>query len=106
MMQGVVERGTGTAVAAVGKPLAGKTGTTSDWFDAWFVGFSPDLAAGVYVGFDDPRTLGTRRDRRPRRRADLPRLHDGGAEERAGQAVPRSAERERRGRHQCAAWRA
>src|SRR5205085_11025110 len=58
MMQGVVERGTGTAVAAVGKPLAGKTGTTSDWFDAWFVGFSPDLAAGVFVGFDDPRTLG------------------------------------------------
>ena len=37
---------------AVGKPLAGKTGTTSDWFDAWFVGFSPDLVAGVYVGFD------------------------------------------------------
>jgi penicillin-binding protein 1A len=59
MMQGVVQRGTGTAVAAVGKPLAGKTGTTSDWFDAWFVGFSPDLAAGVYIGFDDPRTLGT-----------------------------------------------
>jgi penicillin-binding protein 1A len=58
MMQGVVERGTGTAVAAVGKPLAGKTGTTSDWFDAWFIGFSPDLVAGVYVGFDDPRTLG------------------------------------------------
>jgi len=59
MMQGVVQRGTGTAVAAVGKPIAGKTGTTSDWYDAWFVGFSPDLAAGVYVGFDDPRTLGT-----------------------------------------------
>ncbi len=59
MMQGVVQHGTGTVVAAVGKPLAGKTGTTSDWFDAWFVGFSPDLAAGVFVGFDDPRTLGT-----------------------------------------------
>ncbi len=58
MMQGVVERGTGIAVAAVGKPLAGKTGTTSDWFDAWFVGFSPDLTAGVFVGFDEPRTLG------------------------------------------------
>jgi penicillin-binding protein 1A len=58
MMQGVVERGTGTVVASVGKPLAGKTGTTSDWFDAWFVGFSPDLVAGVYVGFDEPRTLG------------------------------------------------
>ena len=52
------EHGTGIAVAAVGKPLAGKTGTTSDWFDAWFVGFSPDLVAGVFVGFDDPRTLG------------------------------------------------
>src|SRR4051794_34918754 len=59
MMRGVVERGTAKLVSAVGKPLAGKTGTTSDWFDAWFVGFSPDLVAGVYVGFDEPRTLGT-----------------------------------------------
>jgi penicillin-binding protein 1A len=58
MMQGVVEHGTGVVVSAVGKPLAGKTGTTSDWFDAWFVGFSPDLVAGVFVGFDEPRTLG------------------------------------------------
>jgi penicillin-binding protein 1A len=58
MMQGVVQQGTGIKVAAVGKPLAGKTGTTSDWNDAWFVGFSPDIAAGGYVGFDQPRTLG------------------------------------------------
>jgi penicillin-binding protein 1A len=58
IMQGVVQRGTGTAVAAVGKPIAGKTGTTNDWQDAWFIGFSPDLAAGVYVGFDEPSTLG------------------------------------------------
>ncbi len=58
MMQGVVQQGTGIKVAAVGKPLAGKTGTTSDWFDGWFVGFSPDIAAGAYVGFDTPRTLG------------------------------------------------
>ncbi|HWB49958.1 MAG TPA: PBP1A family penicillin-binding protein [Stellaceae bacterium] len=58
MMEGVVQEGTGIKVAAVGKPLAGKTGTTSDWFDAWFVGFSPDLAAGAFVGFDTPRTLG------------------------------------------------
>ena len=58
MMQGVVQQGTGIKVAAVGKPLAGKTGTTSDWNDAWFVGFSPDIAAGGYVGFDTPRTLG------------------------------------------------
>jgi penicillin-binding protein 1A len=58
ILQGVVERGTGVAVRAVGKPLAGKTGTTTDFKDAWFEGFSPDLAAGVYVGFDDPQTLG------------------------------------------------
>jgi penicillin-binding protein 1A len=58
MMEGVVQQGTGIKVAAVGKPLAGKTGTTSDWNDAWFVGFSPDIAAGGYVGFDQPHTLG------------------------------------------------
>jgi penicillin-binding protein 1A len=58
MLQGVVERGTGKAVLAVGKPIAGKTGTSNDWRDAWFVGFTPDLVAGVYVGFDDPDSLG------------------------------------------------
>jgi penicillin-binding protein 1A len=58
MLQGVVERGTAKVVQAVGKPIAGKTGTTNDWRDAWFVGFSPDLAAGVYIGFDDPDSLG------------------------------------------------
>ena len=58
MMQGVVERGTGIEVKAVGKPLAGKTGTTNDFRDAWFEGFSPDLAAGVYVGYDQPDSLG------------------------------------------------
>ena len=58
MLEGVVERGTGRRVRAVGKPLAGKTGTTNDSLDAWFIGFSPDLAVGVFVGFDAPRTLG------------------------------------------------
>jgi penicillin-binding protein 1A len=58
MLQGVVEHGTGRIVASVGKPLAGKTGTTNDSKDAWFVGFSPDLAVGVYVGFDTPKSLG------------------------------------------------
>ena len=58
MLQGVVERGTATRLKAVGKPLGGKTGTTNDSFDSWFVGFSPDLAVGVFVGFDEPRTLG------------------------------------------------
>jgi penicillin-binding protein 1A len=58
LMEGVVQRGTGSAVNKVGKPLAGKTGTTNDGRDVWFVGFSPDLAAGLYLGFDQPRTLG------------------------------------------------
>ena len=60
MLQGVVERGTGQRVRLPGRPIAGKTGTTNDSFDAWFVGFSSNLAVGVYVGFDQPRTLGSR----------------------------------------------
>lgn len=60
MLEGVVQRGTGRRIRAVGKPLAGKTGTTNNQVDTWFVGFSPDLAVGVYVGFDKPRGLGLR----------------------------------------------
>ncbi|MBF0354646.1 MAG: penicillin-binding protein 1A [Alphaproteobacteria bacterium] len=58
MLQGVVERGTGAIVSQVGKPLAGKTGTSNDFRDAWFMGFSPDFVVGVFTGFDDPLTLG------------------------------------------------
>jgi penicillin-binding protein 1A len=58
MMQGVVQRGTGIRIRVLGKPLAGKTGTSNDSFDAWFVGFSPDLVVGVFAGFDTPRSLG------------------------------------------------
>lgn len=58
LMEGVVQRGTGRVVASVGKPLAGKTGTTNESRDAWFVGFSPDLTVAVYFGFDQPRSLG------------------------------------------------
>jgi penicillin-binding protein 1A len=58
MMEGVVQRGTATSLRALNKPIAGKTGTTNDAKDAWFVGFSPDLAVGVYVGYDTPRSLG------------------------------------------------
>ena len=77
--EGVVQRGTGRSVLAVGKPLAGKTGTSNDSKDVWFVGFSPDLACGVFVGFDNPRTLGALRAGRHRGRADLPRFHEGRA---------------------------
>ncbi|MEZ5936671.1 MAG: penicillin-binding protein 1A [Hyphomonadaceae bacterium] len=58
MLEGVVERGTATVARAVGKPLAAKTGTTNDYADAWTVGFSPDLVAGVWVGFDTPHDMG------------------------------------------------
>ncbi len=60
MLQGVTTRGTGARLASLGLPLAGKTGTTNDTRDAWFVGFSPRLTVGVYVGFDDNRSLGNR----------------------------------------------
>jgi penicillin-binding protein 1A len=60
MLQGVIQRGTGRRVRAVGKPLAGKTGTTNDSKDTWFMGFAPDLAVGVFAGFDEPRPLGRR----------------------------------------------
>ena len=58
MMEGVVQGGTATVLREVGKPIAGKTGTTSDAKDLWFVGFSPDLVVGLYVGYDKPRSLG------------------------------------------------
>ena len=58
ILQGVVQRGTGARLSRLGKTLAGKTGTTNDTKDAWFIGFSPDMVAGIYVGFDEPRTLG------------------------------------------------
>ena len=58
MMEGVVQGGTAIAMRDVGKPIAGKTGTTNDAKDLWFVGFSPDLVVGLYVGYDNPRSLG------------------------------------------------
>jgi penicillin-binding protein 1A len=60
ILEGAVQRGTGTALKVVGKPIAGKTGTTNDAKDVWFIGFSPDLAAGVYLGYDKPQSLGDR----------------------------------------------
>jgi len=60
MMRGVVENGTGAAAKALARPVAAKTGTAQDHRDAWFVGFTPDLVAGVWVGFDDHAPLGPR----------------------------------------------
>jgi len=58
MMKGTVERGTGQAAKALGRPVAAKTGTTNDYSNAWFIGFTPTLATGVWVGYDRPRSLG------------------------------------------------
>lgn len=60
MLQGVATRGTAARSNEIGKTVAGKTGTTNDSLDTWFVGFTPDLVAGVFVGYDKPRTLGKR----------------------------------------------
>ena len=58
MMLGVTTRGTAAQLAALGRPIAGKTGTTNDSRDNWFLGSTPDYTIGIYVGFDEPRTLG------------------------------------------------
>ena len=58
MLEGAVQRGTGRALRKLGAPIGGKTGTTNEFRDAWFVGFTPDLVAATYVGFDQPQSLG------------------------------------------------
>ncbi|MBI1206316.1 MAG: PBP1A family penicillin-binding protein [Azospirillum sp.] len=58
ILEGVVQRGTAARLASLGRPMAGKTGTTNDSNDTWFVGFTPNLVVGLYAGFDQPRSLG------------------------------------------------
>ena len=58
ILQGAVKRGTAKKLRSLKVPLAGKTGTTNDNFDAWFIGFSSNLLIGVYIGYDNPKTLG------------------------------------------------
>ena len=58
ILMGAVKRGTAKKLKTLNVPLAGKTGTTNDNFDAWFIGFSSNLVIGVYIGFDNPKTLG------------------------------------------------
>ena len=58
ILQGAVKRGTAKKLRSLKVPLAGKTGTTNDNYDAWFIGFSSDLVIGVYIGYDNPKTLG------------------------------------------------
>ena len=58
ILRGAVQRGTAKKLKTLNVPLAGKTGTTNNNYDAWFIGFSSDLVIGVYIGFDNPKTLG------------------------------------------------
>jgi penicillin-binding protein 1A len=58
MLRGTIERGTGVAARALARPAAGKTGTTNDYSNAWFIGYTPQLVTGVWVGYDRPRSLG------------------------------------------------
>lgn len=60
MMQGVVERGTGSRTVQADFPVAGKTGTTNNANDVWFIGYTPEIVAGCYIGYDDPRPMGKR----------------------------------------------
>ena len=73
ILEGVALRGTGARLRSLGRHLAGKTGTTNDNKDAWFLGFSPDLVVGVYVGFDEPRSIGRQETAAA---AALPIFHD------------------------------
>ena len=58
IMEGVVQRGTAQKLKVLNRPIAGKTGTTNDEKDGWFIGFTPDLVVGVYMGFDNPSPMG------------------------------------------------
>lgn len=85
ILQGVVQRGSASELNKLGFTLAGKTGTTNDAKEAWFVGFSPDLVVAIYVGFDQPKTLGAREWGRT---AALPIFRDFMSAALQGQDVP------------------
>ena len=96
MMLGVTTRGTAAQLAVLGRPIAGKTGTTNDSRDNWFIGSTPDYTIGIYVGFDEPRTLGGNGDRRRHLRAGLRAHRPRGLQGQAAGAVPHPARRAHR----------
>ena len=75
LLQGVVKSGTGWKARALPAPIGGKTGTTNDFTDAWFIGFTPTLTVGVWVGFDQKKSLGKEETGSAGGRADFCRLH-------------------------------
>ena len=102
-----MQRGTGAVVKAVGKPLAGKTGTTNDAKDVWFVGFSPDLAVGVFLGYDKPQL--PRQRRPPAGQYAAPVFRDFmqmALKDKPRDAVPRAARHQADPRHAATGMRA
>ena len=77
MLREVVLHGTGYQASKLNHPLGGQTGTTNDFTDAWFVGFSPSITCGVWVGFDEKKTLGNKETGAAGRAADLDGFHAG-----------------------------
>ena len=100
MLADVINAGTAYKARQSGftLPAAGKTGTTNDYVDAWFVGFTPHLVTGVWVGFDQPKTIVAERLRRRPRGADLGRVHEDGDQGGQARLVRRPGERRRRQR--------
>ena len=89
LFRAVTAHGTGAAVAQMNHPLGGKTGTTSDYTDAWFLGFSPSVTCGVWVGYDSRQSLG---EKETGARAALPiwmEIHEGRHRRQGRRAVPR-----------------
>jgi membrane peptidoglycan carboxypeptidase len=97
MMRAVIEdpEGTARSLGILMRPIGGKTGTASDLRDGWFIGFTPSMTAGAWVGFDDHAVLGPKRDRRQHRRAHLAQVHARGHVGHAGRGLAAAA----RGRH-------
>ena len=91
MLEGVIQRGTATSLKALERPLAGKTGTTNEEKDAWFVGYTPDLVVGVFMGYDTPVPMGKGNTGGKVAAPDLRQLHEGGAGRQARRAVPHPA---------------
>ena len=91
IMEGVIQRGTATVLRDLNRPLFGKTGTTTGPTNVWFVGGTPDIVAGVYLGYDQPRPLGGYAPGRPHRGADLQAMGADRAQGPAEGAVRRAA---------------
>ncbi len=89
MLTSVIDHGTAARAKSLGRPLAGKTGTSNASKDTWFAGYSPEICAVVWIGYDDGKSLGGRRDRRVSRAPRVDGLHEGSRHEHKPAATSR-----------------